>query len=98
MEPEDFDQEFTFDEKELIDQMIREKEKQFSQGCQEGYLLIEQHGKKALDLSDKESAQEACQRMLGYFIQIEEYEKCSVIKKVYNQTFEKDIVPIFPTF
>ena len=98
MEPEDFDQEFTFDEKELIDQMIREKEKQFSQGCQEGYLLIEQHGRKALDLSDKESAQEACQRMLGYFIQIEEYEKCSVIKKVYNQTFEKDIVPIFPTF
>jgi hypothetical protein len=36
--------------------------------------------------------------MLGYFIQIEEYEKCSVIKKVYNQTFKKDIVPIFPTF
>jgi hypothetical protein len=98
MEPEDFDQEFTFDEKEIIDQMIKEKEKQFSQGCQEGYLLIEQHGKKALDLSDKESAQEACQRMLGYFIQIEEYEKCSVIKKVYNQAFKKDIVPIFPTF
>ena len=98
MEPEDFDQEFTFDEKELIDQMIREKEKQFSQGCQEGYLLIEQHGKKALDLSDKESAQEACQRMLGYFIQIEEYEKCSTIKNVYEQTFKKDISPIFPTF
>jgi phosphosulfolactate synthase (CoM biosynthesis protein A) len=98
MEPEDFDQEFTFDEKELIDQMIREKEKQFSQGCQEGYLLIQEHGKKALDLSDKESAQEACQRMLGYFIQIEEYEKCSVIKNVYEQTFKKDISPIFPTF
>ena len=98
MEPEDFDQEFTFDEKEIIDQMIKEKEKQFSQGCQEGYLLIEKHGKKALDLSDKESAQEACQRMLGYFIQIEEYEKCSVIQKVYNQAFKKGISPIFPTF
>ena len=98
MEPEDFDQEFTFDEKELIDQMIREKEKQFSNGCQEGYLLIEQHGKKALDLTDKESAQEACARMLGYFIQVEEYEKCTVLQKVYKQTFKKDIVPIFPTF
>ena len=98
MEPEDFDQEFTFDEKELIDQMIKEKEKQFSQGCQEGYLLIEQHGKKALNLSDKESAQEACARMLGYFIQVEEYEKCTVLQKVYKQTFKKDIVPIFPTF
>lgn len=98
MEPEDFDQEFTFDEKELIDQMIKEKEKQFSQGCQEGYLLIEQHGKKALDLTDKESAQEACSRMLGYFIQVEEYEKCTVLQKVYKQTFKKDIVPIFPTF
>ena len=98
MEPEDFDQEFTFDEKEIIDQMIKEKEKQFSQGCQEGYLLIEQHGKKALDLTDKESAQEACARMLGYFIQVEEYEKCTVLQKVYKQTFKKDIVPIFPTF
>lgn len=98
MEPEDFDQEFTFDEKEIIDQMIREKEKQFSNGCQEGYLLIEQHGKKALDLTDKESAQEACARMLGYFIQVEEYEKCTVLQKVYKQTFKKDIVPIFPTF
>jgi phosphosulfolactate synthase (CoM biosynthesis protein A) len=98
MEPEDFDSEFSFDEQELIDQLIREKEKQFSQGCQEGYLLIKEHGKKALDLSDKESVQEACRRMLGYFIQIEEYEKCSVIKKVYNQAFKKDIVPILPTF
>jgi hypothetical protein len=98
MEPEDFDSEFAFDEQELIDQLIREKEKQFSQGCQEGYLLIQEHGKKALDLSDKESAQEACRRMLGYFIQVEEYEKCSVIQKVYNQTFKKEISPIFPTF
>jgi phosphosulfolactate synthase (CoM biosynthesis protein A) len=98
MEPEDFDQEFAFDEQELIDQLIREKEKQFSEGCQEGYLLIQEHGKKALDLSDKESAQEACRRMLGYFIQVEEYEKCSVIQKVYNQAFKKVISPIFPTF
>jgi hypothetical protein len=98
MEPEDFDSEFAFDEQELIDQLIREKEKQFSQGCQEGYLLIQEHGKKALDLSDKESAQEACRRMLGYFIQVEEYEKCSVIQKVYNQAFKKVISPIFPTF
>ncbi len=98
MEPEDFDQEFTFEDREIIDQMIREKEKQFSDGCQEGYLLIQEHGREALDLTDKESAQEACRRMLGYFIQIEEYEKCTVLQKVYKQTFKKDVVPIFPTF
>ncbi len=98
MEPEDFDQEFTFEDREIIDQMIREKEKQFSDGCQEGYLLIQEHGREALDLTDKESAQEACARMLGYFIQIEEYEKCTVLQKVYKQTFKKDVVPIFPTF
>ena len=98
MEPEDFDQEFTFEDREIIDQMIREKEKQFSNGCQEGYLLIQEHGREALDLTDKESAQEACRRMLGYFIQVEEYEKCTVLQKVYKQTFKKDIVPIFPTF
>ena len=60
--------------------------------------MIQEHGKKALDLSDKESAQEACQRMLGYFIQIEEYEKCTVLQNVYRQAFKKEISPIFPTF
>jgi uncharacterized protein YcgL (UPF0745 family) len=98
MEQEDFDPEFAFDEQELIDQMIREKEKQFSQGCQEGYLLIQEHGREALDLADKESVEEAISRMMGYFIQIEEYEKCTVLQKVYKQTFKKDVVPIFPTF
>ena len=98
MEPEDFDQEFTFEDREIIDQMIREKEKQFSDGCQEGYLLIQEHGREALDLTDKESAQEACSRMLGYFIQVEEYEKCTVLQKVYKQAFKKEISPIFPTF
>ena len=98
MEQEDFDPGFAFDEQELIDQMIREKEKQFSDGCQEGYLLIQEHGREALDLTDKESAQEACARMLGYFIQVEEYEKCTVLQKVYKQAFKKEISPIFPTF
>jgi len=98
MEPEDFDSEFAFDEQELIDQLIREKEKQFSQGCQEGYLLIQEHGREALDLTDKESSEEAVRRMLGYFIQIEEYEKCTVLQNVYRQAFKKEISPIFPTF
>lgn len=98
MEPEDFDQEFTFDEKEIIEKMIKEKEKQFSQGCQEGYLLIEKHGKEALDLTDKESSEEAVRRMLGYFIQIEEYEKCAVLQSVYREVFKREISPIFPNF
>lgn len=98
MEQEDFDSEFTFEDREIIDQMIKEKEKQFSQGCQEGYALIVNHGKDALDLTDKDSAKEATQRMLGYFIQIEEYEKCTVLQKVYKETFLQEISPIFPTF
>jgi hypothetical protein len=36
--------------------------------------------------------------MLGYFIQIEEYEKCTVLQNVYRQAFKKEISPIFPTF
>jgi hypothetical protein len=98
MEPEDFEQEFTFDEKEIIEKMIKEKEKQFSLGCQEGYLLIEKHGREALDLTDKESSEEAVRRMLGYFIQIEEYEKCTVLQNVYREVFKKEISPIFPNF
>jgi hypothetical protein len=40
MEPEDFEDYIQDAEKEIIEQMIREKEKQFSEGCVDGYELI----------------------------------------------------------
>ena len=98
MEPEDFEDYIQDAEKHIIEKMIREKEKQFSQGCVEGYNLLKEHGKEAIEGTEKEEAMEALNRMLGYFIQLEEYEKCSYIQKIFEQTFKKETTPIFPKF
>jgi hypothetical protein len=78
--------------------MIREKEKQFSEGCVDGYELINEHGAGAIKGTEPKDAKEALNRMLGYFIQMEEYEKCTVIQKVYKEVFREETEPIFPKF
>ena len=98
MEPEDFEDYIQDTEKEIIEQMIREKEKQFSEGCIDGYELIIEHGAGAIKGSEPKAAKEALNRMLGYFIQMEEYEKCTVIQKVYKKAFKVETEPIFPKF
>jgi hypothetical protein len=98
MEPEDFEDYIKDTEREIVEQMIREKEKQFSEGCIDGYELIKTHGREAIDGTDKDSAMEALNRMMGYFIQIEEYEKCTVIQNVYKEVFKAETTPIFPNF
>ena len=98
MEPEDFEDYIQGTEKEIIEQMIREKEKQFSEGCVDGYELIIEHGAGAIKGTDPEVAKEALNRMTGYFIQMEEYEKCTVIQKVYREAFRSEAEPIFPKF
>ena len=98
MEPEDFEDYIQDTEKEIIEQMIREKEKQFSEGCIDGYQLLSEHGIEAIKGTEPEPAKEALNRMMGYFIQMEEYEKCTVIQKVYKEVFREETEPIFPKF
>ena len=98
MEPEDFEDYIQDTEKEIIEKMIREKEKQFSEGCIDGYELISEHGTGAIKGTEPKDAKEALNRMLGYFIQMEEYEKCTVIQKVYKEAFKVETEPIFPKF
>jgi hypothetical protein len=98
MEPEDFEDYIQDAEKEIIEKMIREKEKQFSEGCVEGYNLLKEHGTEAIKGTEPEEAKEALNRMMGYFIQMEEYEKCSDIQKVYKKAFKQQTEPIFPKF
>lgn len=98
MEPEDFEDYLQETEREIIEKMVREKEKEFTSGCNEGYKLLREHGVKCIDLVESESAIEALNRMLGYFIQVEHYEKCEVIKSVYVKAFKKSPEPIFPNF
>lgn len=98
MEPEDFEDYIQDAERHIAESLIREKEKQFTEGCIEGYKLLKEHGKAAIEGTEKNEAMEALNRMLGYFIQVEEYEKCSDIQKLYKQVFKKETTPIFPRF
>lgn len=98
MEPEDFE-DYTNDiQKETVERMIKESEKKFSEGCMEGYILLEQHGAAAVRETEEKEATEALNRMMGYFIQMEEYEKCSVIQRVFREAFNVETTPIFPNF
>ena len=95
---EDFMESISDQDQKATEEMIREKEKAFSEGCIEGYNLIKEYGTKAIDSTEKKEAEEALNRMIGYFIQIEHYEKCSDIQKIYRKVFKKDPTPIFPNF
>lgn len=98
MDNEEFEEYISSEDRRIVQEMIREKEKAFSQGCREGFKLIEEHGTDAIENTDQAEAKEALNRMLGYFIQMEEYEKCSLIRKVYQEAFKGDTSPIFPNF
>ena len=98
MDYEDFEEYISSEDKKIVEEMIREKEKAFSQGCRDGYKLIKDHGVKAIGKTDLKEAEEALNRMLGYFIQMEEYEKCSEIQSVYRKVFKREPSPIFPSF
>lgn len=98
MEPEDFEDYIQDAERHITEKLIREKEKQFTEGCIEGYNLLREHGSSAIEKTEPEQAKEALNRMMGYFIQTEEYEKCSDIQRIYQRVFGQETTPIFPKF
>jgi len=98
MDYEEFEEYISSEDKKIVEEMIKEKEKAFSQGCREGYQLLKDYGIKAIGKTELNEAKEALNRMMGYFIQMEEYEKCSEIQKIYIQIFKEDVSPIFPKF
>ena len=101
MEPEDFEEnkrEYLEDDgAQLREQLVRVREKIFSEGCLETYNLLEIHGSQCLTKTDPDQKL-ALNKMLGYFIQIEHYEKCSLVKKIYQEVFKETPNPEFPNF
>ena len=92
-------EDFTEDaQQELVEQMVREKERAFISGCIDGFDLLEKHGEECLQGVDPDSTKEALQRMIGYFISIEEYEKCTLIQNLYVGYYKEEITPRFPNF
>jgi len=98
MDYEEFEGFISEEQQKIVEKMIKEKEKAFSEGCREGYNLIKEHGREAIGKTDLPEAKEALNRMIGFFIQMEEYEKCSEIQKIYREVFKEETSPIFPNF
>lgn len=97
MEPEEFE-DYLQEAKKKSSEKTREREIRFTQGCIEGYNLLEKYGVDCIGSRDTEEAEQAINRMIGYFIQIEDYEKCSLLKAVYMEAFEREPTPEFPDF
>lgn len=93
MDPEEYEDHY-YDPRE-VEKLEREAAKnQFAEWCNEGYEMLSQ--KMSLtDVAEKDEAHMAMRRMLGYFIDEEEYEKCRVIKTVLDTNFPGNTAPLF---
>lgn len=84
--------------KDRLEEESKKRKQKFAQGCLEGYKLLEEFGGECIQGIGRKKAVETLNRMIGYFIQNEEYEKCSVIKKIHFKTFGSYPSPIFINF
>lgn len=95
MNSEEDDDEYLYGE--LTNEKIRQSEIIFSEGCREGFDALVEDGEKCFKGKDKFTAS-TIKRMLGYFIQTEEYEKCSILKVIFEKEFGITPTPVFPEF
>jgi len=63
--------------------------------CNEAYSLLKEEGLKVKTEKDKEQANLALRRMLGLFIEEEEYEKCILLKDILEKNFSHNTSPLF---
>jgi hypothetical protein len=83
-----------FEQIGILDDLIQAQRKAFIEGCEEGYELIRVNGQECLNVVPESQAREALRRMLGHFEHIEEFEKCTLIAKVYKDRYQEKITPI----
>lgn len=99
MEPEDFEEMIRRGEQQFQEDLRAERIEEFIGACEEGYKMIEDHGVECVDSKgETDEVKRALNRMLGYFIHLEEYEKCFKIKSVYLEVFRKEPSPEIPNF
>lgn len=63
--------------------------------CNEAYLLLKEERLKFKTEEEKEQANLAIRRMLGLFIEEEEYEKCLLLKDILEKNFKHNTSPLF---
>ena len=78
----------------ILDDLIQTQRRRFIEGCEEGYELLRVNGQECLSVVSESQAREALQRMIGHFEHTEEYEKCTLIAKIYKERYKEKITPI----
>lgn len=63
--------------------------------CNEAYSLLKEEGLRVSTEKDKEQANLALRRMLGLFIEEEEYEKCVLVRDILEKNFSHNSSPLF---
>jgi len=82
------------DPDEILAQFNKTPRQQFIEGCLEAYELFEQ-GAQIGEVGPDGSECLAIRRILGFFIDAEEYEKCSLIKRILEEKFPGQTEPVF---
>lgn len=65
--------------------------------CDEAYELLQEEGLRISNEADRAQALLALRRMLGLFIEQEEYEKCTLVKQILEKNYKtnSDLTPLF---
>lgn len=79
----------------LDNQDFKMKKQLFVDSCNEAFVVLNKAKKEKRGVSDIDGAQLAIRRMLGLFIDQEEYEKCIFLKKFLDENFEGNNDPLF---
>lgn len=67
---------------ERRDNILNQRKQEFITGCYEAYELLTEHKEQVFDTKGvtKDSLKTTVDRMLTYFLEIEDYEKCQFLK------------------
>jgi hypothetical protein len=83
------------DMENLDNQDFKMPKQLFVDSCNEAFVVLNQAKKEKMGVSDIGGAQLAIRRMLGLFIDQEEYEKCIFLKKFLDENFKGNNDPLF---
>lgn len=77
------------------DDLNRSPRENFVFYCDEGFSLLKQAALTGTDLQSIKDSNLALRRMLGFFVDHEEFEKCALVKMLLEKHFPGNTEPIF---
>jgi len=96
MEEEGNKKEGSLDPLQVIEIARETAHARFVAWCNEGYEALQHIGVEAIkDKEKRKEANRAMRRMLGLFIDREEYEKCAFLKTTLENNFPGETEPLF---